>query len=127
MPRQVFFPNPESKPSGFSPATRAGNLVFVSGQVAAGADGNLVGKGDCGAQSEQCFKNVDAALQAAGASMDDVTKITCFLVNADDYPAYAAVRNRIFPENGPASATVIIKALVRPDFLVEIEATAVVA
>ena len=127
MPRTPIFPNPQSKPSGFSPATRAGNLVFVSGQVAAGADGNLVGKGDCGAQSEQCFKNVDAALQAAGASMDDVTKITCFLVNADDYPAYAAVRNGIFPENGPASATVIIKALVSPDFLVEIEATAVVS
>ena len=45
MPRQPIFPNPQSKPSGFSPATRAGNLVFVSGQVAAGADGNLVGKG----------------------------------------------------------------------------------
>ncbi len=127
MPRQAIFPNPQSKPSGFSPATRAGNLVFVSGQVAAGADGNLVGKGDCGAQSEQCFKNVEAALQAAGASMDDVTKITCFLVNADDYPAYATVRQRRFPEDGPASATVIVKALVSPDFLVEIEATAVVS
>ena len=88
---------------------------------------DLVAKGDCGAQSEQCFKNVEAALRAAGASMDDVTKITCFLVNADDYPAYAAVRQRLFPENGPASATVIIKALVSPDFLVEIEATAVVS
>ncbi len=127
MPRQTFFPNPQNKPQGFSPATKAGNMVFVSGQVAAGADGNLVGKGDCGAQSEQCFKNVAAALRAAGATMGDVTKITCFLVNSEDYPAYAAVRQRLFPENGPASATVMIKALVSPDFLVEVEAFAVVS
>lgn len=127
MPRQAFFPDPRSKPIGFSPSTRSGNLVFVSGQVAAGVGGTLVGKGDCGAQTEQCFKNIAAALRAAGASMDDVTKITCFLVNADDYPAYAAARQRVFPEDGPASSTVIIKALVSPDFLVEIEATAAVS
>ena len=127
MPRQAVFPNPQNKPVGFSPATKAGNLVFVSGMVGVDGTGNLVGKGDCGAQSDQCFRNVEAALQAAGASMDDVTKITCFLVNADDYPAYAAVRQRLFPEDGPASATVIIKALVSPDFLVEVEATAVVS
>ncbi len=127
MPRQTFFPNPRNKPKGFSPATKAGNLVFVSGQVSTDADGKLIGREDCGAQSEQCFKNVEAALQAAGATMDDVTKITCFLVNSEDYPAYAAVRQRLFPENGPASATVMIKALVSPDFLVEVEAFAVVS
>ncbi|MCH8186884.1 MAG: RidA family protein [Chloroflexi bacterium] len=127
MPRKTFFPNPQNKPTGFSPATKAGNLVFVSGQVSTDAEGKLVGRGDCGAQSEQCFKNVEAALQAAGATMADVTKITCFLVNSEDYSAYAAVRLRLFPENGPASATVIIKALVSPDFLVEVEAFAVVS
>ena len=126
MPRETFFPNPANKPQGFSPATRVGNLVFVSGQVATDRGGNLAGPGDCGAQAEQCFGNVEAALKAAGATMDDVTKITAFLVNAEDYPAYAAVRLRRFPENGPASSTVIIKALVSPDYLVEIEAVAVV-
>ena len=126
MPREPFFPNPESKPQGHSPATKAGNLVFVSGQVSVGADGSVVGQGDCGAQSEQCFKNVDAALRAAGATMADITKITAFLVNAEDYPAYAGVRQRLFPENGPASSTIVVKALVNPRFLVEIEAIAVV-
>ncbi len=126
MPREALFPNPDNKPSGFSPATRAGNLVFVSGQVSADAQGNVVGEGDARAQSVQCFKNVEAALQAAGATFDDVTKITTYVVNVDDYPAYAAERLRIFPENGPASATVVIKELVRPEFLVEIEAIAVV-
>jgi len=87
--------------------------------------GNMVGKGDAGIQSEQCFRNVEAALSAAGATFDDVTKITCFLVNGDDYPAYAEVRNKRFLDNGPASSTVIVNALVRPELLVEIEAIAV--
>ena len=126
MAREVFFPNPDNKPVGFSPAARVSNQVFVAGQVATDANGELVGIGDAGAQSEQCFKNIKAALKAAGASWDDVTKITCFMVNADDYAAYAEVRNGIFPENGPASSTVFVKALVRPEMLVEVEAFAVV-
>jgi 2-iminobutanoate/2-iminopropanoate deaminase len=126
MARKAFFPNPQNKPQGFSPATRVGNMVFVSGQVAVDASGSVVGKGDARAQSEQCFKNIEAALSAAGAKLDDVTKITCFLVNGGDYTAYSSVRNSYFPENGPASSTVIISALVRPELLVEIEAIAVV-
>ena len=126
MAREVFFPNPDNKPVGFSPAARVGNQVFVAGQVATDANGELVGIGDAGAQSEQCFRNIEAALKAAGAGWDDVTKITCFMVNADDYAAYAEVRNGIFPENGPASSTVFVKALVRPEMLVEVEAYAVV-
>ena len=127
MARQVFFPYPNNKPVGFSPVARVGNQVFVAGQVSLDADGAMVGVGDAGAQSEQCFRNVAAALAAAGASWDDVTKITCFLVNADDYAAYAAVRNRIFPQDGPASSTVVVTALVRPEMLVEIEAYAVIS
>lgn len=127
MAREVFFPYPNNKPNGFSPAARIGGSVFVSGQVATDANGELVGAGDAGAQSEQCFKNVEAALTAAGAGWDDVAKITCFLVNAADYPAYAAARQRLFPEHGPASSTVIVSALVRPEYLVEIEAYAVIS
>lgn len=127
MAREVFFPYPNNKPNGFSPAARIGGSVFVSGQVSTDANGELVGAGDAGAQSEQCFKNVEAALTAAGAGWDDVAKITCFLVNAADYPAYAAARQRLFPQNGPASSTVIVSALVRPEYLVEIEAYAVIS
>ena len=127
MAREVFFPYPNNKPNGFSPAARIGGSVFVSGQVSTDANGELVGAGDAGAQSEQCFKNVEAALTAAGAGWDDVAKITCFLVNAADYPAYAAARQRLFPQNGPASSTVIVSALVRPEYLVEIEAYAVLS
>ena len=81
-------------------------------------------RASAGAQAGQVFRNVEAALEAAGATMDDLTKITAFLVNVDDYDAYAAVRADLFPKGGPASSTVIITELVRPDFLIEIEAIA---
>ena len=126
MPRRVFFPNPDNKPSGFSPATRAGNMVFVSGQVSVDAEGNLVGESDALAQSAQCLENVEQALRAAGATRADVTKITAFLVNSEDYPAYAKARLEFFGNPGPASSTVFISGLVNPKFLVEIEAIAVV-
>ena len=125
MPRRVFFPNPENKPSGFSPVTRAGNMVFVSGQVSVDAEGNLVGEGDAHAQSVQCLSNVEDALKAAGATRADVTKITTFLVNSEDYPAYAEARLDFFGNPGPASSTVFISGLVSPGYLVEIEAIAV--
>jgi|KNS12BottometaT_FD_k123_86782_4 enamine deaminase RidA (YjgF/YER057c/UK114 family) len=127
MPRNSFFPNPDNKPSGFSPATRVGNMVFSSGQVAADSNGNVVGEGDAGAQSEQVFNNIEAALIAAGAVMSDVTKITAFLVNSEDYPAYAAARAKAFNAPGPASSTVFISGLVSPAYLVEVEAIAVIS
>ena len=127
MPRNSFFPNPDNKPSGFSPATRVGNMVFSSGQVAADTNGNVVGEGDAGAQSEQVFNNIEAALIAAGAAMSDVTKITAFLVNSEDYPAYAAARAKAFNAPGPASSTVFVSGLVSPAYLVEVEAIAVIS
>lgn len=126
MPKRVFFPNPDNKPSGFSPATRAGNMVFVSGQVSVDAEGNLVGEGDALAQSVQCLSNIEDCLKGAGATRADVTKITAFLVNADDYPAYAEARLKFFGNPGPASSTVFISGLVSPKYLVEIEAIAVI-
>ncbi len=125
MARQTFFPFPKNKPKGYSPATKVGNMVFVSGQVSVDEEGKLVGEGDVRAQTERVFEAIGAALKSAGASWDDVTKILGFLVNAEDFATYSAVRLERFPENGPASSTVIVKALARPELLVEIEAVAV--
>jgi enamine deaminase RidA (YjgF/YER057c/UK114 family) len=127
MAKQVFFPYPDNRPQGYSPVTRAGSSIYVSGQVGTDSTGALVGEGDVEAQTKQCFRNVEAALEAAGASMGDLMKITAFLVSADDYAAYAAVRNGLFPESGPASSTVVVKELVSPQFLIEIEAVAAVS
>ena len=124
MPRETFFPNPSNRPSGFSPITKSGNLLFVSGQVPVNPTGNLVGEDDCYVQAKQCFSNIEAALKSAGSTFDDLVKITAFIVRPEDYSHYAKVRLELFPENGPASSTVFISGLVRPEFLIEIEAIA---
>ena len=112
-------PNPN-----LSPGIRLGDLVFTSGQVAMDSGGNLVGAGDCEAQSRQVMANVRAIVEAAGSSMQDVVKITCFLTDVKDYPAYSKVRSETWPHDPPASSTVMITELVRPDLLVEVEAIA---
>ena len=105
-----------------SPGVRVGEFLFTSGNVANDANGNLVGPGDCEAQSRQVMSNIRAIVEAAGASMSDVVKITCFLTDVNDYAAYGRVRSETFSSSPPASSTVIVAALVRPEFLVEVEA-----
>ena len=122
MPRTV----PYGASAGFSLSASGGGMLFVSGQVALDASGELVGEGDCGAQARQTFANVGQVLKAAGATWDDVVKLTAFLVDPGDYDAFAAARAEVFPESGPASSTVIVAALVRPEFLIEIEAVAAI-
>ena len=84
--------------------------------------GNTVGVGNCEAQTEQVFANIRAVVTAAGGDMEDIVKLTCFLVDANDYAAYSKVRAKTFTAVPPASSTVIVAALVRPDLLVEVEA-----
>mgnify|MGYP001182638455 FL=1 len=126
MSRNTYFPNENNKPIGFSPAAGVGSLIFVSGQVSVDADGDIVGDGDCGIQSQQCFLNIEKSLIAAGATMVDVVKITAFIVRPDDYTDYGEIRRSWFPNDGPASSSVFISGLVDPKFLIEIEAVAVI-
>ena len=110
-------PNP-----ALSPGIRLGDLLFISGNIGTDSSGNLVGPGDCEAQSRQVMTNLRAIAEAAGATMKDVVKITCFLIDVSDYPAYAKVRSETWPSSPPASSTVMVAALVRPEYLVEVEA-----
>jgi 2-iminobutanoate/2-iminopropanoate deaminase len=100
-------------------------LIFVSGNVGVDSSGQVVGKGDVSAQSRQTFKNIEAILAQAGASLRNVVKITTFLVPMERYAEFAAVRAEVFGDQYPASSTVGVASLVSPDFLIEIEATAV--
>jgi reactive intermediate/imine deaminase len=112
--------------SHYTDAVRAGDLLFVSGCVALDADGNLVGEGDVVAQTRQVFENIGLCLTAAGASFADVVKVTTFLMNIDDRPAVNEVRKQVFGAAKPASTLVEVSALVLPEFLIEVEAVAVV-
>ena len=99
--------------------------IYVSGQVAADDDGNPIGA-DVGAQATAAFERIARFLAEYGASMDDVVKITTFLVDMDDSASFSAVRARFFPRRKPASSTVAVRALSRPEFRIEIEAVAAV-
>ncbi|MEU8814473.1 RidA family protein [Actinoplanes sp. NPDC048796] len=119
---------PEGTPptNGYSHAvTVTGALVLVSGQVPLDADGQLVGPGDALEQTRQVFRNVAAALAAAGASMSDVVKLTVFLTDLGDLGAFRTARDEVIDRTKPpASSLVQVAALVDPAFKVEIEAIA---
>jgi enamine deaminase RidA (YjgF/YER057c/UK114 family) len=111
-------------------ASGAGKLVYVSGQVSWDASGNVVGKGDMRAQSEQVFRNVGAALKAAGAGWGDVIKMNGYMVgmHAERVTAYREVRQRFLKEGAlPASTLVGVERLVDPDLLLEVEVVAAVS
>jgi enamine deaminase RidA (YjgF/YER057c/UK114 family) len=105
-----------------------GRLILISGQVAQDANGKSVGTGDMAAQTRQVFENLKVALAAAGASYKDVVKLTSFIVDiSKNIDAYRTVREEYLRGLAapPASTTVGVPALVRPDYLLEVEAIAV--
>ena len=104
-PKQIIDPTPGGTPPSISQGIRVGDTIYVSGQVAFGADGEIVGVGDAAAQAEQCFKNLEAVLEAAGASLADVVKLTNFFTSADYFPAYRDVKQRLLPKDPPASTS----------------------
>ena len=120
---------PEARPvANYKMATRmeGGRLVYVSGQVAWDASGNIVGKGDVGAQARQTFRNLRQVLQAAGGDLGSLMKMTTYITRIEDRPAVAEARGEVFGGEVPASTLIVVKSLFHPDFLVEIEGVAVV-
>jgi 2-iminobutanoate/2-iminopropanoate deaminase len=103
-----------------------GKIVYIAGQLARDIDGNCVGKGDMRAQMEQTFKNLDRCLKAAGATWTDVVKTNTFVTDFDEFQKCGDVRMRYFGVATPTSTTVGVTRLAGPDFMIEIEAVAVV-
>jgi 2-iminobutanoate/2-iminopropanoate deaminase len=117
-----------AKPAGiFSSGVKvpAGHLIFVSGQVARNAAGETVGQGDIRAQTRQALENVKAVLEAAGATMDDIVKVSVFVTDVGHLTAIHEVRAEYFTRDYPASTLVEVKSLVSPELMIEIEAIAV--
>ena len=100
--------------------------IYVSGQVALDVEGTLVGAGDMRAQTEQVFENLQAILEANGASFEDVVKITAYVTTLDDLGGMREVRGRYLTSEPPSSTAVQIAALVLPDALIEVDIVAVV-
>ncbi|MFK4221761.1 RidA family protein [Streptomyces sp. NPDC019890] len=121
-------------PEGVAPSAHyshvvwgTGRFVAISGQCALDADGQVVGEGDPAAQARQVFENLRRCLTAAGASFDDVVKLTYFVTDVAHLPAVRAARDEVIDAGRlPASSAVQVTALFRPELLVEIEAFALV-
>lgn len=134
MARPVHYLNPETASPAqglYSHVARveAGPLCFIAGQLAVGADGAVVGKGDFDAQFRQVFDNLGAVLRGLGLGFADVAKFTTYLVHSQDIERFMARRAELFPtlfpgKLYPPNTLLIIDRLVKEEFLIEVEAVA---
>ena len=127
MPREIIQPEGLWDPRPrFAQVVKIGNQVYVAGQTAVDEKGNVVGKGEIEAQTRQIFKNLQKCLRATGAGFDQVVKLNIYSTDLDAHlPTIAKVRKEYFPKEPVASTTVQVPRLVHPDWLLEIEAIAV--
>ncbi|MGQ0648517.1 MAG: RidA family protein [Gemmatimonadaceae bacterium] len=120
-------PTSLSTPTGYTHVTVGpdGRTVHIAGQVAADRTGQVVGVGDFRAQVERSFDNVRLALESVGATFDDVLKMTTYVIDLSQLAVFREVRNRVLrADQLPANTLVQVTALARPEFLIEIEAVA---
>lgn len=134
MTKKFINPPALSRPGGYSHVAIAQGerlrLVFIAGQVALDQSGQLIGAGDLAAQTRQVYENLTHALAAAGATFADVVKLTTYVVNYQpaNRETISAVRSTFVSTEQPPAATLLgVQALASPDFLIEVEAIAVVA
>jgi 2-iminobutanoate/2-iminopropanoate deaminase len=119
--------NPEGiyRPTSYAHAFRAGHTLYVAGQVARDADGVLVAPHDASGQAKQVYANLKAVLEAAGAFLQDVVKITTYLVDPADSAEVTKVRLEVFGAHRPPHTGLVVAALGTPEVKVEVEVVAV--
>ena len=129
MPLERLNPEGMSTPLSYSHVVVAGGsrIVFVAGQVGMDGHGKLTGPGDLAAQARQAYRNVVAALAAVGATPADIARLTTYVVDHSPelLPVILKARSEVLGDHLPASTLVGVKALARPEYLIEVEATAV--
>jgi 2-iminobutanoate/2-iminopropanoate deaminase len=131
MPKQEVVSPRLAVPNGhFAQATvaeAAGRLLFISGMTARNAAGGVTGVGDISAQTHQVCQNLQAAVVAAGGTLDDIARVDVYVRNMEDFDAIHEVRRQYFTGVAPASTMVEVSKFVNKDYLIEINAIAVIA
>ena len=131
MPKTQVSTDALRSPNGvFSQATvveATGRLVFVSGMTARRPDGSIAGVGDIREQTRQVLENVQSAVRAAGGTLEDVCRVDVYVRNMEDFAKIHEIRARYFAEPLPASTMVEVSKLAHPDYLIEINAIAVIS
>jgi enamine deaminase RidA (YjgF/YER057c/UK114 family) len=122
---RISSPSPYAPTIGFSAAVRAGDFVHVAGTTAVDGAGEIVGGDDPAAQAREVLRKIAAALEAAGASLEDVVRTRIYLTDADDWEAVGHVHGEAFADIRPA-ASMLVLGLLDPRMRVEIEAVAYV-
>ena len=126
MPVEFINPAAIHTPTGYSHVAKTGSLVSIAGQLAIDKDGNVVGEGDIQAQTKQALSNLEEAVKASGGTKEDIAAIRVYMTNRDDLEGMRQARTGFWEGTPPASTLLFISGLVRPEFLIEIEALAVV-
>jgi enamine deaminase RidA (YjgF/YER057c/UK114 family) len=126
MRKLVSSGSPYEPKVGISRAVRAGTVVTVAGTAPLGPDGRTVGQGDAAVQARRCLDIIAAALQGAGASLRHVVRTRILLTRIDDWQAVAAVHGEVFRDIRPVNTIMQVVRFIDPEWLVEIEADAVV-
>jgi enamine deaminase RidA (YjgF/YER057c/UK114 family) len=125
MRKLISSGSPYEPKVGISRAVRVGAIVTVAGTAPLGPDGRTVGRGDAAAQARRCLEIIAAALEAAGASLRDVVRTRILLTRIDDWQAVAGVHGEVFRDIRPVNTIMQVSRFIDPDWLVEIEADAV--
>jgi reactive intermediate/imine deaminase len=123
--KQIAIDPDPYEPFRLAQGYRVGDLLFISGQAAIDANGQIVGVGDFDAQAKQVFANLEQVLRAGGSSLKNVIKVTIFLRDMSNFEKIVEFRGRYFTPPYPADTIVEVSSLYSPDALIEIEAVAV--
>jgi enamine deaminase RidA (YjgF/YER057c/UK114 family) len=112
---------------GYSRAVKVGNIIEVTGTVASGEDGKVVGEDDAYAQTKYIYQKIETVLRRADAEMKDVVRVRMFVTDISRWQEYGSAHSEFFKEIKPCNTMVEVKALIEPQYLIEIEATAIIS
>ena len=124
--KKIIAPQNLHRPFGYAHAVQVDKTIYIAGQIPLDMDMNVVGKGDMTAQTEQAYENLKRVLEDVGGTMRNIVMLNIYCTDIEAFDKHTrALRKKYFGDYYPAITVVEVKRLYRPDFMIEIEAVAV--